>query len=160
MALTVNNGEGTTPNTALSGAPSVYGAYEGNPAAWYGLKQLYVMEWVETEPGVYTKTWRQVGDWEAPTVTVPGVGITQGSSFDPPDAKVYWTVVGSGDYRYSYSVRVEWYRNGVYDWADQVPQSTGNVTRFFSMWDQVYAVVRYVNSAGSGPTTQTATLQL
>lgn len=139
-------------------ARGLYNATGG--MAWEG-EQMYVLKITGGTAENPTKEWKLVTDMQPPSETVPGVGIQRGQTIDPPDAEVYWTVVtDTTDPRYNYSVRVTWYVNGAAYATDTVPQTDGKVTRTFTTGDDVYAVVRYVNDAGEGPTTTTSTLFL
>lgn len=106
--------------------------------------------------------WQVVGDWRVPDLPVPGVRLVKGFQITPPTAQVTWTSVGdSGDPRYDYQVRVEWYRNGLLEDIEQRAQITGQTPfREFTEGDAVFARVQYLGPGGGGPMTQTDTLHL
>lgn len=97
-----------------------------------------------------------------PTDPVPGITAVRGSSFSPPDVAAQWTPITDPlDDHYDDNVQVVWYQNGVQVDVETVPQADGSTAfRFFSVGDQVYVRVRYTNSAGVGPQTQSNTLFL
>lgn len=97
-----------------------------------------------------------------PTDPVPGIAVERGQSLNPPDARATWTpITDTEDDRYADNVEVVWYANGVQVDSETVPQASGATAyRFFSFGDQVYVRVRYTNSAGVGPQTQSSTLFL
>lgn len=140
---------------------NVKGVHELRNGAWVPFKGAYSLELDpgQIDPPVYVwrRAWRKI---TAPTVSVPGLGIAQGAQLLPPQVVVSWTARPLGHDHYDYFVEIRWYVDGVQWYFDSVHQNTGSRTREFEYGQSIYARVNYVNTAGSGPQTQTSTIFL
>lgn len=129
------------------------------------IDRVYRVRVVESPPGVFTQEYDLLwdrADYEAPTVSVPGVGIGKGPELlGPSTHTVDWTTSSTSPQQ-SYNVRVRWYVDTGFgaslDATDEVNQSVGAVSRTYNVSDDVYAVVDYTNAAGDGPDTTTPTI--
>lgn len=104
--------------------------------------------------------WVKLEDYAVPWITVPGASLSQGSEvLGPTTYTCGWTIAtDSGDAAYPWNVRVQWYKLGVLQDTDLVPQSAGGAHQTFNAQDQISCVLGYVNSNGSGDTVSTDTV--
>lgn len=108
----------------------------------------------------YETVWVKIAEYSPPWLTVPGVSLSQGSEvLGPTTYIVGWTIATStGAAAYAWNIRVDWYKAGVFQVSDIVPQSAGGKQRTYNAQDQIYAIVGYVSAQGSGATVQTPTV--
>lgn len=136
---------------------------KGNDQALHAMRQEYEYQHRLKDGSLteYEDVWVLQAEYGPPWITVPGVSLSQGPELiGSTTYTVGWTIAtDSGDAAYAWNVRVEWYKAGVRQFTDVVPQSAGGKQRTdFNVQDQIQCVLGYVNSNGSGDTVPTDTV--